>query len=109
MNGLSVRFRSIGLQTPLRKKSNLIRIHKANVFNLLYSCIRGCKPEPPKIPAENVARDVSGHFGYPTRFSMQVLAVKVGRLWSGHASAGKQLFSGLSGGSNLVEQVGMAI
>ena len=69
----------------------------------------GCKPEPPKIPAENVARDVSGHFGYPTRFSMQVLAVKVGRLWSGHASAGKQLFSGLSGGSNLVEQVGMAI
>jgi len=43
----------------------------------------GCKPEPPKIPAENVARDVSGHFGYPTRFSMQVLAVKVGRLWSG--------------------------
>ncbi len=29
---------------------------------------RGCKPEPPKIPTENVAHDVSGLFGYPTRF-----------------------------------------
>ena len=69
----------------------------------------GCKPEPPKIPTENVAHDVSGLFGYPTRFPVHVLEVKADRFWSGHVSAGKQLFSGQSGGFNLVEQVGVAV
>ncbi|SOS42782.1 hypothetical protein CFBP3840_P100115 (plasmid) [Pseudomonas syringae] len=58
-------------------------------FKVTFVPTRGCKPEPRKIPSENVTRAVYGCFCYPTRFSVHVLAAQSNSFRLGDVAAGK--------------------
>jgi hypothetical protein len=52
----------------------------------------GCKPEPPKIPSENVMSDVSGYHAYPTLFAVCILPNLSHYSSAGVPRVGKHLF-----------------